>query len=161
MKEQRFEFSYEEYKGIEELQSDDATLLEQARAITANAYAPYSKFEVGAAARLANGEIVKGTNWENASYPVGSCAERTLLGAASTMFPNVAINTMAISYKAGNGKSDHPISPCGMCRQALSEFERKGGKPMRIILAGQEGEVFILQSAQYLLPLAFSSDELK
>ncbi len=161
MADNKFEFSYEEFKDSSELNEADLLLLNEARKVTADAYAPYSNFHVGAVAILDNGEKVAGTNQENASYPVGICAERVLLGSAATLFPNVAIKTMAISYNSNEVKSDHPISPCGMCRQALLEYETRTEKPIRIILSGQEGKVFIINSVKYLLPFAFTSDELK
>ena len=118
MKENKFEFSYEVYNDVSELKKEDADLVMQARAVTKQAYAPYSNFFVGAIAKLSNGEIVAGTNQENASYPVGICAERVLLGNAATLYPNVSVDTLAISYDSKEVPSDHPISPCGMCRQA-------------------------------------------
>lgn len=161
MKEHTFEFGYEEYTSATELQEEDAALLEKARAATKNAYAPYSNFYVGAAARLSNGEIVSGTNQENASYPVGICAERVLLGNAATLHPGVSIDTMAISYDSKEVKSDHPISPCGMCRQALLEYETRTKQPIRLILAGQEGNIYVIKAANFLLPFAFTSSELR
>ena len=122
MKESKFEFSYRVYDSMEELPEEQQWLLSEAREVTSQAYAPYSNFQVGAVAQLANGEIVAGTNQENASFPVGLCAERVLLAAASSMFPKIPINTIAISYKSDNHTSDHPISPCGICRQSLQEF---------------------------------------
>ena len=126
-----------------------------------HAYAPYSHFHVGAVAKLANGEIVAGSNQENASFPVGLCAERVLLASASTLYPNVAIESMAISYLAGSGDSDHPIAPCGICRQSLLEYEMRVGRPIRLVLGGMEGKIYIIPQASTLLPLAFTSEELK
>jgi cytidine deaminase len=160
MKEQKFEFEYEVYNDISELKKEDAALLIKARAVTKQAYAPYSNFFVGAVAQLNNGEIVSGTNQENASYPVGICAERVLLGNAATLYPGISIDTMAISYDSKEVKSDHPISPCGMCRQSLLEYETRMKKPIRLILAGQEGRIFIVNTVHYLLPFAFNSSEL-
>ena len=160
MKENKFEFGYETYNDISELKEEDAWLLTEARTVTEQAYAPYSNFHVGAIAILENGEVVAGTNQENASYPVGICAERVLLGSVATMHPNVPIKTIAISYNSKTGKSDHPISPCGMCRQALLEYETRTSHPIRLILSGQEGKVYIIRTASYLLPFAFTSDEL-
>lgn len=160
MKEQQFKFEYEVYNDISELNKEDADLLVKARAVTKNAYAPYSNFHVGAAARLSNGEIISGTNQENASYPVGICAERVLLGNAATLHPGIPIDTMAISYDSKEVKSDHPISPCGMCRQSLLEYETRTDKPIRLILAGQEGKIFVIKTVKFLLPFAFTSDEL-
>ncbi|MCX6316162.1 MAG: cytidine deaminase [Bacteroidetes bacterium] len=161
MKENKFEFTFEEYADSSELNEKDAWLLNEARLLTETAYAPYSNFFVGAAAMLANGEVVAGTNQENASYPVGICAERVLLGNAATLFPGIAIDTLAISYNSDSIKSDHPISPCGMCRQALLEYEGRIHKPIRLILGGMEGKVLVIQSAIQLLPFAFTSNELK
>ena len=160
MKERKFEFQYEVYDDISELTEKDAWLLSEARTVTEQAYAPYSNFHVGAVAILANGEIVAGTNQENASYPVGICAERVLLGNAATLYPNINIETIAISYNSEEVKSDHPISPCGMCRQALLEYETRLKKPIRLILSGQEGKVYIIKTASLLLPFAFTSSEL-
>lgn len=157
--EKKFEFSYEVFNGIDELSEKDASLLKEARDVTKHAYAPYSNFHVGAAAKLANGETLSGTNQENASYPVGICAERVLLSTISSLFPETPIDSMAVSYQSDSVKSDHPISPCGMCRQFLQEFEQRVG-PIRLILGGMEGKIFIIQSASQLLPLAFTSEEL-
>jgi cytidine deaminase len=160
MNENKFEFQYEVYQDSSELNKEDAWLLTEARMVTEQAYAPYSNFHVGAAALLENGEIVKGTNQENASYPVGICAERVLLGSAATLHKDVPISTIAISYNSEEVKSDHPISPCGMCRQALLEYETRTSKPIRLILSGQAGKVFIIKTARFLLPFAFTKDEL-
>ena len=158
--ENKFEFSYEEFQDSSELPEKDQWLLNEARAVTEQAYAPYSNFHVGAVAILENGEIVAGTNQENASYPVGICAERVLLGNAATLYPKVKIETIAISYNSEEVKSDHPISPCGMCRQALLEYETRMKNPIRLILGGMEGKVQVIRSAKLLLPFAFTSDEL-
>lgn len=160
MKEQKFEFEYEVYDDLSELKKEDAELLTKARSVTKHAYAPYSNFFVGAVAELNNGEIVSGTNQENASYPVGICAERVLLGNAATLHPGISIDTMAISYDSKEVKSDHPISPCGMCRQSLLEYETRTGQPIRLILAGQEGKIIIVKTVSFLLPFAFTSGEL-
>lgn len=161
MKENKIEISYKVFDDISELNKEDAWLLNEAREVTKQAYAPYSNFYVGAAAKLANGEIVAGTNQENASYPVGVCAERVLLGSASTLYPGVAIETMAISYHSGNGNSNQPIAPCGMCRQSLQEYENRVKRPIRLILGGLEGKIFLFEKASYLLPLGFTSESMK
>lgn len=160
MKKSKFEFQYQIYNDISELNEKDARLLKEARSVTKQAYAPYSNFHVGAVAMLANGEIVSGTNQENAAYPVGICAERVLLGTAAMLHPMVAIESIAVSYNSDNVKTDHPISPCGMCRQALVEYETRLSKPIRLILSGQEGKVLIINSVNSLLPFAFTSSEL-
>ena len=116
MQENKFEFNYTVYKSSEELPHALQDLLGKARAVTEQAYAPYSNFQVGAVAQLSNGEQVSGSNQENASFPVGLCAERVLLASVSSQYPRVPIETMAVSYKSEQHKSDHPISPCGICR---------------------------------------------
>jgi cytidine deaminase len=162
MKEEKYEFNYTVYDDISEMNEADATLLSKARAITSQAYAPYSHFFVGAVAITIDGDTINGTNQENASFPVGICAERSLLASAASLFPGKAIDTIAISYENKNegASSDRPISPCGMCRQALQEYETRGKKPMRLILGGQSGKIFIVNSTTYLLPFAFTSGEL-
>ncbi len=161
MKESKFEFNYNVFDSIDELPEDQQKLLKQAREVTAQAYAPYSNFQVGAIAKLANGEIVSGSNQENASFPVGLCAERVLLATASSMFPRIPIESIAISYKSENVNSDHPISPCGICRQALQEYKGRVSHPVQLILGGMTGPVYVIDSASRLLPLAFTSEELR
>src|SRR5687768_892105 len=106
MKENKFEFNYKVYNDMAELPEDQQWLLNEAREVTSNAYAPYSKFKVGAVAKMANGEIVAGSNQENASFPVGLCAERVLLASVSSLFPKIPIETIAISYNSEHQKSD-------------------------------------------------------
>lgn len=161
MKKEEYHFSFEVFDSIADLNEADAFLLSEARSVTQFAYAPYSNFQVGAFAKLVNGESVSGTNQENASYPVGLCAERALMAAASSLYPGVGIETMAISYNNLKGKSEHPASPCGMCRQYLVEFQDRTHQPIRLILSGMSGPVQIISTAKYLLPLGFSSTDLK
>ena len=160
-KQEQYNFSYAVYDSSDDLDQQDGWLLSEARSVTQFAYAPYSNFHVGAAARLVNGEVVTGTNQENASYPAGLCAERVLLSTASSLFPGVGIETMAISYNNTRGKSDKPASPCGICRQTLTEFQQRTMHPMRIILGGLEGKVQVIDNAEQLLPFCFGSEDLK
>ena len=161
MTKKEIQFTVEVYSGTEELTAGDAALLTKARTVTQQAYAPYSNFLVSAVASLINGETVTGTNQENASYPAGICAERSLLSTAAALFPNIGIATMAISYNNLNGESNNPISPCGICRQTLAEYEQRTNQPIRLILSGMKGEVFIIQTAKQLLPLTFTAADLK
>jgi len=160
MKKEELKFVFESYDSSDELDTADAWLVNEARKVTASAYAPYSHFHVGAIARLANGETVAGTNQENASYPVGLCAERVLLASAASLYPNIPIDTIAVSYNNINGKSSHPISPCGICRQTLSEYQERIKQPIRLILSGMEGKVFIVANSNDLLPLSFGSGDM-
>jgi len=161
MRKEKQEFSYNVYDSIEELPANEAALLKKALDATKNSYAPYSHFHVGASAELNNGEIVTGSNQENASFPVGICAERVLLSSISSRFPNVAIKAIAISYKSDEVKSDHPVAPCGICRQSLQEYEQRLHQPIRLILGGETGKIIVLEKASQLLPLGFTSDELR
>ena len=161
MSKEAYQFSYDVYNSVDDLNEQDSLLLQEARKATASAYAPYSNFNVGAVAKLANDKTVTGTNQENASYPVGICAERALLASAASLYPGIAINTMAISYDNTKGESNRPISPCGMCRQALVEYEERVKTPIRLILSGLEGRVFVIEKANALLPLSFGSNDLK
>jgi cytidine deaminase len=161
MNTQTFQISCLVYDSLSELNEKDQWLVLEARKTTAAAYAPYSHFLVGAVARMHNGQVVYGTNQENASYPVGICAERTLLASAATQFPDESIDTMAISYHNLHGKSNNPISPCGMCRQSLVEFEERVQAPVRLILSGMEGKLIVFEKAAMLLPMSFGSLDLK
>lgn len=161
MNKEEHRFAYDVYNTVDELDEQDAWLVKEARKVTGLAYAPYSNFKVAAVAKLINGEIVTGTNQENAAYPVGICAERVLLGSAASLYPDVAIDTIAISYHNINGVSNHPISPCGMCRQSLAEYEERVKQPIRLILSGLDGKVIVVEKASSLLPLSFGSIDLK
>jgi cytidine deaminase len=144
------------YPDIQSLDKEDQLLLEAARQATENAYAPYSRFRVGAALRLSNGQIITGTNQENASFPAGICAERVALSAASAVYPGIVVETLAISYFNERGEADQPISPCGICRQTLSEYEQRFGQTIRLVLGGKSGPVYIIRRSSDLLPLAFN-----
>ena len=160
MNQQQFQFSFEVYETEAQLNERDAALLKIARETTKMAYAPYSQFNVGAVARMANGEIIRGTNQENASFPVGICAERVLLSNVAMQYPGVAIESIAISYDNTIGQSHHPISPCGICRQSLLEYELRVKQPIRLILGGLSGKVYVIPQASSLLPLSFTSADM-
>lgn len=149
------------FASVEALSASDQNLLKSAQDATNLSYAPYSKFRVGAAALLSNGEIVLGSNQENVSYGGTICAERTLLGVVATLAPKEHILTIAISYRNENGSDNTPISPCGICRQSLLEHQNQHKCTLRIIMSGRTGEVWILDDAAKLLPLAFSENDLK
>lgn len=156
----KHEFEFEVYSSLNELNKADALLLSKARENTQLAYAPYSRFQVGAAALLTNNNFVAGSNQENASFPAGICAERSLLSTAATLYPKVPIDSMAISYNNQLGKSSSPISPCGICRQCLIEYENLVAHPIRLLLGGMDGEVYIIPKASMLLPLSFTSNDM-
>ena len=154
---QQIIINYQEYTSVAELSAPDAELLAMARSATSNAYAPYSQFFVAAAARLSNGAIHCATNQENASFPVGVCAEQALFMGLSSM-GNLSVTTLAVSYANQRGSSAVPLAPCGKCRQFLLEFENnRWGQPIRVIMSGQTGLIRVVNSIEDLLPLAFSA----
>lgn len=162
MKQEQIHLHYTVFDTAQELTDADQLLLKKAQQATANAYAPYSQFHVGAAALLQNGEIISGSNQENASSPAGLCAERVLLAAASSFYANVPIDTIAVSYhNKKNDKNNKPVSPCGICRQSLLEYQIQQQKPIRLILAGMTGKVFIINDVSSLLPLSFSAEDME
>lgn len=161
MQKDEIRFGFEVYESSKDLTSADQALIDAARKVTEKAYAPYSNFLVGAVAKLNTGETISGTNQENASYPVGICAERVLLASAAMLHANIPIETMAIAYHNLHGESDHPVSPCGMCRQYLSEYETRMKQPIRLILSGMNGKVIVVEKAGQLLPLSFGGEDLK
>ena len=144
---------------LEEMEPSMRELVEKAKAMTQNAYCPYSHFHVGAAARLADGQIVAGSNQENAAYPSGLCAERTTLFAANANNPNTPVEALAIAcYTQGHYTKD-AASPCGACRQVMLETEHRFGKPMQVILYGED-MCYVFDSAADLLPLNFVAENL-
>ena len=137
-----------------ELCPEEKELVEAAKASSQNAYAPYSKFKVGAAILLENGEIISGNNQENIAYPSGLCAERVAVFYANAKFPDTKIKTIAVAAYFQNDYTNQ-ISPCGSCRQVLQETENRYKSPIRILLYGRN-EVYIVESAKDLMPLSFS-----
>ena len=155
MKKQQFISDYTVYNDESELNVQDAELLRHAHEATLNSYAPYSKFHVGAAVRLANGVIVKGNNIENAAYPSGLCAERTALFAAQAQYPDVPIEAIAITAQSEHSEVNEPIAPCGACRQVMVEAEQRSNQPMRIICQGNTGPVMVFDGIETLMPFIF------
>ena len=144
---------------LAEMPVPDQELVKRASEAAAMAYAPYSNFRVGAALRLKDGAIIAGNNQENASFPAGICAERTALHAAMSNHPVGVVDSIAVVVPQVKG--DMPISPCGICRQALLEQETRQGSPMRVLLGTSEGTVIELAAAADLLPLHFDRSQLE
>jgi len=130
--------------------------LAKAEEAAKGAYAPYSKFKVGAAVLLDNGKIITGSNQENASYPLGLCAERVALFAASAQNPGVKITGMAVT-----SSSENPVSPCGACRQVMAEYETLHKNEMGILLKGASKKIIATSGVKNLLPLMFSGKDLE
>jgi cytidine deaminase len=146
---------FQEYADVDELESDDKLLIQKAFEARESSYSPYSNFKVGAAVLLENGEIILGNNQENAAYPSGMCAERVAIWAASSVYPGVKIEKIAISGGSTENISKEPVSPCGACRQSINEYEVKQKKDIEIMFTGVEGTVIKTSSIKSLLPFNF------
>jgi cytidine deaminase len=151
----------EEFNSPEELTADDRELLNCAIKASDSSYSPYSHFRVGAAVRLANGELMSASNQENAAYPSGLCAERVVLFYAQAKYPDIAAEAIAVYAKSDDFMLDAPVTPCGACRQVLAEHENRHGNKIRVIMGGANGFVQITDGIESLLPLMFQLDQLK
>ncbi len=141
---------------MDELNDEERHLIEISIEATNHSYAPYSKFHVGAAVMLENGEIVIGCNQENAAYPSGICAERTALFAAGAQYPDSPVKTLAIAARGTNGELQYdPVSPCGACRQVIIESETRAKHTIRILLYGRRC-IYIIDGIKQLMPLSFT-----
>ena len=150
--------SLEVYDTVQELSEELQDLMKQAVEVRDQAYAPYSKFKVGAAILLDNGEVVVGSNQENASYPSGLCAERTAVYYSGAKFPGSRILKIAITARSSNQEITKPVPPCGACRQALVEYEVKQNEAIELYFMGETGEVMKAASVAEILPLVFDSN---
>ncbi|MFD2942856.1 cytidine deaminase [Flavobacterium notoginsengisoli] len=155
MKEINITTSFTIFDNLSELTEEIQSLMNQAIEIRKKAYAPYSKFRVGAALLLDNGKIVLGSNQENAAYPSGLCAERTAIFYAGSAYPEAKILKMAITAASDTNQTTAPIPPCGSCRQSIAEYEIKQETPIEIYFMGEIGEVYKSSSLKNLLPLMF------
>ena len=148
------------YDSVSELSSEDKMLMQKAIEARKKAYAPYSKFNVGAALLLENGTIVLGNNQESAAYPSGMCAERVAIWKAGSEFLNMKVKKLAITAASSQTKVDKPVGPCGACRQTLSEYEINQKEPIEILFMGEVGKVVKTESLLSLLPFSFDSSYL-
>lgn len=155
MKEINITTSFTIYDNLSELSTEIQDLMSQAVEIRKKAYAPYSKFRVGAALLLDNGKIILGSNQENAAYPSGLCAERTAIFYAGSTYPEAKILKMAITAASDTNQTAAPIPPCGSCRQSIAEYEIKQDTPIEIYFMGEIGEIYKSSSLKNLLPLMF------
>ena len=156
MTNREIKIAYQEFDSLDELNQEDLLLAKAAIDATSRSYAPYSNFNVGAALMYADGEIIQGSNQENAAYPSGLCAERTALFYASSRRPDTPIISLAIAA-AQNGKlCDIPATPCGACRQVMAQYQTKSGRPMSVLLVGGK-KIWKFASVDELLPLTFNS----
>ncbi|PVX46389.1 cytidine deaminase [Flavobacterium sp. 103] len=143
------------FETIQELPLVDQNLMLKAIEVRQNAYAPYSKFRVGAAILLDNGEVVVGSNQENAAYPSGLCAERVAIFYAGAIYPDATILKMAITAASENNQTVTPVPPCGACRQSIAEYEIRQDTPIEIYYMGETGAIHQSASLKNLLPFMF------
>ncbi len=156
-KKKTYSFEVLLHDSLAKLPKWDKELVEAALIAKKGAYAPYSKFMVGAAVRMANGEIVFGSNQENASYPSGLCAERVAIFQAGARFPGMAIKAIAVTASCEHNKVVQPVAPCGNCRQAINEYETKQESPIRLLLQGETDVIVECASVADILPLGFNA----
>jgi cytidine deaminase len=160
MKSNNISITWSEYDDLSELPEADQELVDEARKASANAYAPYSGFNVGAALRMGNGLIITGTNVENAAFPSGICAERNVLSSFASNYSGEKPVAMAISARTSDGLTTDPVPPCGNCRQVIAEEESRSGNSVRIILSGNK-KIFVIEKGGDLLPLQFNRNSLR
>ena len=156
MKTVRLAINYEEYSSIEEMDPKDQALVREAIEAQKGSYAPYSRFNVGAAVLLEDGTVVRGANQENAAYPSGLCAERTAMFAAGANHPGKAMVSLAIVGGFGHSLAPTPCSPCGACRQVMAEYQTLSGKPMSVIMFGTD-KAWKFSRVDDILPFIFDS----
>jgi cytidine deaminase len=149
-----------EYNSTDELPKEDALLIEKAKKAAKKAYAPYSKFSVGAALLLDNGEIIEGNNQENAAYPSGLCAERVAIFYANSVYPNNAIKAIAITALTEKGYISESVPPCGACLQVMRESEKRAQNTIRVILFGEKN-ITVAENIQQFLPMTFNKEMLE
>ena len=157
MKEASLHIRYQVFQGLSELSAEDRELAEAAIQAQQGSYAPYSKFHVGAAVRMANGVIVKGSNQENAASPSGLCAERTALFAAGAAWPDIPVEAMAITGGYDHSCAASPCTPCGACRQVMAEYEQRDGHEMTLLCYLAGGRIRRIKGVKSLLPFTFEA----
>jgi cytidine deaminase len=160
MKEIQIETKLLVFESFEELSQSEKEFMNQAIEIRKKAYAPYSKFQVGAAVVLDNGVVLQGSNQENAAYPSGLCAERVVIFYAGANYPNNKIVKLFISATPSDRDSENPIPPCGSCRQSIAEYEIKQDLPIEIYFMGAKGAIYKSDSLKNLLPFMFDKSNL-
>jgi len=157
----KHEISGQVTEDINDLTSAERELLKQAGDAMRKAYAPYSNFSVGAALRLSDGTVVCGNNQENAAFPSGLCAERVAFFAASSMYPGATITDVAITASSSLFEVDHPIAPCGACRQVMLEYELNQDTSIKLLLRGNSGRMIRIDGVRQLLPFFFHENGLR
>ncbi len=160
MHERSIQASYRVYDSISDMSAEDQELLTLARDSLSRSYAPYSNFQVAAAARMQGGEILVGTNQENAAYGQCLCAEQNVLANAGSNLFGEPVTALAVTARHSERKMDYPVTPCGACRQVIREHEDRNKHHIRVILQGESGEIFVFETVKDLLPLSFSGKDI-
>jgi cytidine deaminase len=160
MTEHEIKIKFKEYASIDELSRDDKALCLEATQALKSSHSPYSKFRVGVAMRLQSGKILHASNQENVAYPSGLCAERVALFHWGANHADDPIETMAITAQTDEFKLTQPIASCGACLQVLAEYEKKQGKPVKMLLYCQNGPVWAATGVESFLPFLFFEDRL-
>ena len=148
---------YKEFDNWKELSFEDIELVEKALDVSKDAYAPYSKFYVGASLRMEDKSIILGSNQENIAYPSGLCAERVALFYAGAIYPNLKVKKICVVAKGDLIPKENWVSPCGSCRQVMAESQIRQKEPIEIILVSQNNRVLVFHSVTDLLPFVFNS----
>ena len=155
--EREHRLSYSIYEEVRALDPEEQGLWQKAKEALHNSYSPYSDFAVGAALLLEDGSIVTGANQENAAFPSSICAERVAVWKAATNDPSKKLRTLALTA----ARTPYPVSPCGSCRQVLSEFEERSGNPLRLLFPAGNGKVIAVDRVRDLLPFPFDTASLR
>lgn len=155
-----YEFNFYTSSEISDFNKNEQQLITETIKKAQNAYAPYSNFNVSSGILLADHSILSATNVENASYPIGTCAERNVLSYCLSNYPDTQILTIAVYAEKKIAKLKTPITPCGMCRQALLEAENRQGQSIKLIMVGNDDNFLIVEKCAHLLPFAFNGSEL-
>ncbi len=156
MTEKEIRSRFQEFASLDELSPEDRELAMKAIRSMSHAYAPYSHFHVGAAVRMSNGQIVRGANQENAAYPSGICAERTAMFAAGAHYPDKDICAIALAGGVHGQLTDHPVAPCGACRQVMAQYQTRSGKPISVLMIGAKA-IWKFEKVDDILPFIFDS----
>lgn len=158
---QNFNINYQTFNNLQELSTEDQSLCLSAETALATSHSPYSKFKVGTAIALTDGQVILGSNQENVAYPSGLCAERVALFAIGSNYPNAVVKSMAITAQTELFKIENPITSCGACLQVMIEIEKRQKSPIAVIFYCLDGEILKVDSVKSLLPFAFVEDRLE
>lgn len=161
MNTQSFTISYETFNSVKELSESDQLLCNKAEVALASSHSPYSKFKVGTAIALADGQVVLGSNQENVAYPSGLCAERVALFTIGANYPNATIKTMAITAQTEVFTIENPVTSCGACLQVMIEMEKRQKSPIEVMFYCMGGQILKVKSVKSLIPFAFVEDRLE